>query len=265
MATCLGNGRSGRHLLVLASLLIRLLEACSRSDQGRTLTWHGPRQRGRRSLRKLLRAVVARLLGRNPRAKNTSHTVSLHTALGILAPVLPGRVCETDHMSAPQQFAALAGIHELLEGQGIEYWLFGGWAVDFHAGSVTRRHEDLDIAVWEEDHVRVAALLRADGWRHAPEAGEDGYTGYRRDGVKLEVAFVARSETGQVYTPLGGGGRGEWPDGAFGDDVAELAGVSARVVNLSALRADKAAGHDDPIVAAKDHADLQTLARIDSR
>ena len=168
-------------------------------------------------------------------------------------------------MSAPQQLAALARIHELLEAQGIAYWLFGGWAVDFHAGSVTRTHEDLDIAVWVEDHVRVAALLRADGWRHAPEPGEDGYTGYRRDDVKLEVAFLARSETGQVYTPLRGGGRGEWRDGAFGDDVAELESVHAKVVKLSALRADKAADHDDPIVAAKDHADLQTLSRIDSR
>jgi hypothetical protein len=168
-------------------------------------------------------------------------------------------------MSAPQQLAALARIHELLEGQGIDYWLFGGWAVDFHAGAVTRTHDDLDVAVWEEDHVRVAALLRADGWRHAPEAGEDGYTGYRRDAVKLEVAFLARSETGQVYTPLRGGGRGEWPNGAFGEDLAELEGVTARVLNLSALRTDKAAEHDDPIVAAKDHADLRTLSRIDSR
>jgi aminoglycoside-2''-adenylyltransferase len=168
-------------------------------------------------------------------------------------------------VNARKQLASLARIHELLVGQGIEYWLFGGWAVDFHAGSVTRTHDDLDIAVWAEDHVRVAALLRADGWRHVPEADEDGYTGYEREAVKLEVAFLASSDTGQVYTPLLGGGRGEWPDGAFGDTVEELAGVRARVVSLSALRADKAAERDDPVVAAKDHADVQTLSRIDSR
>jgi hypothetical protein len=27
------------------------------------------------------------------------------------------------------------------------YWLFGGWAVDFHAGRVTRDHADIDLAV----------------------------------------------------------------------------------------------------------------------
>jgi aminoglycoside-2''-adenylyltransferase len=46
-----------------------------------------------------------------------------------------------------EQLAALARLHEQLERHGIEYWLFGGWAVDFHAGSVTRPHDDLDIAV----------------------------------------------------------------------------------------------------------------------
>jgi hypothetical protein len=129
---------------------------------------------------------------------------------------------------------------------------------------LTRVHDDLDIAVWLKDSACVSALLRADGWMPTPEPGEDGYTGYRRDAVKLEVAFLARSETGEVYTPLRGGGRGEWPTGAFGSDVVELEGIRAKVVSYSALRADKAAKRDDPLVAAKDHADSKTLSRVDA-
>jgi hypothetical protein len=41
-----------------------------------------------------------------------------------------------------------------------------------------------------------------------------------------------------VYTPVRGGGRGEWPDGAFQDEVAQLADVRAKVVSLAALRVD---------------------------
>ena len=55
-------------------------------------------------------------------------------------------------MSEAEQLAALAGIHELLEEEEIDYWLFGGWAVDFRAGVVTRAHDDLDLAVWQKDH-----------------------------------------------------------------------------------------------------------------
>jgi aminoglycoside-2''-adenylyltransferase len=166
----------------------------------------------------------------------------------------------TDHVSEADQLAALARIHALLEGQRIEYWLFGGWAVDFHAGSVTRPHDDLDIAVWLKDHDRIAALLAADGWKHAPEEHEDGYTGYERGSVRLELAFLAR-ETEQVYTPLREG-RAAWPDGSFESDAAELRGVRVRVVSLRALKADKAEVREDAIVAAKDRADLATLSRF---
>src|SRR6266542_6311871 len=113
-------------------------------------------------------------------------------------------------MSEGEQLAALARLHQLLERHGIEYWLFGGWAVDFYAASVTRAHDDLDIAVWLEDYDRIAALLAKDGWKHAPEAGEDGYTGCERGAVRLELAFLARSEDGQVYTPLREG-QAAWP------------------------------------------------------
>jgi hypothetical protein len=156
------------------------------------------------------------------------------------------------------QLAALASILELLDARGIEYWLFGGWAVDFHAGRVSRPHDDLDLAVWFDDHGRIATLLSRDGWSHAPEAGEDGYTGYERGNVRLELAFIARDANGVVYTPLREG-RGVWPEASFGDDVAELRGVRVRVISLRALKADKSEAHDDPVVAAKDRADLATL------
>jgi hypothetical protein len=76
--------------------------------------------------------------------------------------------------------------------------------------------------------------------------------------VRLELAFLERGADGAVYTPLEDG-RGAWPEDAFGDDVAELGGVRARVIGLGALRADKSEAHDDPRVAAKNRADLATL------
>jgi len=94
-------------------------------------------------------------------------------------------------MTETEQLAALARIHDLLEVHAVEYWLFGGWAVDFHAGSVMRPHDDLDVAVWLEDHKAFAELLAADEWEHEPQVGEDGYTGYRRGQVRLEPAFLA--------------------------------------------------------------------------
>jgi hypothetical protein len=93
-------------------------------------------------------------------------------------------------------------VGELLEEAGLAYWLFGGWAVDFYAGSVTRAHDDLDMAIWLEDLPAIAELLEADGWRHAPLHDEDGGTGYERGSVRLELTYLVRGSDGRVFTPL---------------------------------------------------------------
>jgi hypothetical protein len=162
--------------------------------------------------------------------------------------------------NALSQLASLADLDNHLQFQGIAYWLFGGWAVDFYAGEVTRAHGDLDIAVWWDDRDRVAALLASRQWVHRPEADEDGYTCYECDGIRLEVAFIARDPEGVVYTPLING-RGDWPPATFGDDVRHLLDVRARVVNRDALIADKSVARADSVTDAKDRADLMSLNR----
>jgi len=160
---------------------------------------------------------------------------------------------------ADAQLARLGEIARLFERDGVDWWLFGGWAVDFHAGRITREHDDLDLAIWASDRDRVDALLAAHRWRRAPEEGEDGYTAYERMDVKLELAFLACGEGGRISTPLRDGRRAEWPDGTFGGDVIELRGVRARVVSRHALREDKRTAKGDPRIDAKDAADVATL------
>jgi hypothetical protein len=166
-------------------------------------------------------------------------------------------------MDERAQLDGLSRVLGLFENAAVESWLFGGWAVDFHVGAVTRPHADLDLAVWATDLPRIAELLAGDGWSHAPEEGEDGYTGYERDDVRLELAFLARRPDGTIATPLRDG-FASWPADAFGDEVGELSGTRARVIGLNALRAEKSTIQDDPRVAAKDRADVDALDRADA-
>src|SRR4051794_9294064 len=156
--------------------------------------------------------------------------------------------CNGARVRDEQQLAALGELHDLLGARGLEYWLFGGWAVDFHAGAVSRAHEDLDIAVWAADRARVAEALDSAGWRVEADEPAHGYVVYARGPVRLEVAFLARGPAGDVHTPLADDGRAPWPDGAFGEDLLELGGVRARVISRDALVAEKSDARDDPAV-----------------
>jgi dihydrofolate reductase len=162
---------------------------------------------------------------------------------------------------AARQLAALADIDRLLREARLEYWLFGGWAVDFYAGRVTRPHFDVDIAVWLEALPLLDAALRSAGWRHAPDPEEDGGTGYERGGVRLELTYLVRRADGSVVTPLRDL-EAPWPDGAFGADTRELGGVRARLVSLDALARGKSSARDDPDDAAKDEADFDVLTGL---
>ncbi|MBC5810844.1 MAG: hypothetical protein GIW95_08355, partial [Candidatus Eremiobacteraeota bacterium] len=81
-----------------------------------------------------------------------------------------------------QQLACIAWLDRTFAAEHLDYWLFGGWAVDVHAGRVTRPHDDIDVAVWQVDLVRADALLTDDGWVRGSLAEQDGYAGYHRGG-----------------------------------------------------------------------------------
>jgi ribosomal protein S18 acetylase RimI-like enzyme len=160
-----------------------------------------------------------------------------------------------------RQLHALSQVDELLDAARIDYWLFGGWAVDFYAGSITRAHDDVDIAVWLEDVPAISQILAAAGWRHAPSEDDDGGTGYERGAVRLELTYLVRDGDGRIFTPFRHG-RAAWSEEAFANDVRELLGVRSRVMGLATLAGGKSAPRDGPEEAAKDRADFDVLSRM---
>ena len=163
--------------------------------------------------------------------------------------------------AAARQLAALADVGRLLDQLGVDRWLFGGWAVDFYAGRITRPHFDVDLAVWLDDVPRIGVALEGDGWRHEPDPGENGGTGYERGGVRLELTYLVRRDDGRIITPLRDS-EASWPEDAFGADTRELGGVRARLVGLDALGSGKPSPRDDPDDAAKDRADFDVLSEL---
>ena len=163
---------------------------------------------------------------------------------------------------AARQLAALAEVAARLDDSSLEHWLFGGWAVDFYAGRITRPHFDVDLAVWLDDVPGIAAILEDSGWRHAPDPEGEGGTGYQRDRIRLELTYLVRRRDGVVVTPLRTT-EAPWPSAAFGADERELDGVRARLVSLDALASGKGSPRDDPDDAAKDRADFDVLSGLE--
>jgi lincosamide nucleotidyltransferase A/C/D/E len=77
-----------------------------------------------------------------------------------------------------------ADLIALLEENGLEVYIDGGWAVDAVLGEQTRPHDDLDIAMPHAQVPRLCALLSTRGFREQPR--EDSW----------ECNFVLADEAG---------------------------------------------------------------------
>ena len=131
-----------------------------------------------------------------------------------------------------EQATAIVEWARRFEEAGIAYWLFGGWAVDYHAGQVTRPHDDVDFVICGRDHEAVIEMLGVSGFKplRPPLA-------YVRDSVEFEITLIDRASDGAIVTP----GFEDWPWDAFtfGTDVRALDEYPVRVVSIAGLLAVK--------------------------
>jgi Aminoglycoside-2''-adenylyltransferase len=160
------------------------------------------------------------------------------------------------------QLSALRDVVATLERHGIDYWLFGGWAVDFYAGAVTREHDDVDVAIWLTDVSLISSLLEGEGWRDLHDPDVDGGIAFGRGGVRLELTYLHEDADGEIYTPLLDGTRGRWTSDSLGAETRTLEGVSARLVSLGPLTRMKGRGREDPEDATKDRVDFELLSGL---
>ncbi len=164
--------------------------------------------------------------------------------------------------SAQEQLAAIASLTSALDTHGIEYWLFGGWAVDFWVGAITRQHDDIDVAAWRQDYDKIRAALQAAGWRHTPAADDVVGTRYQWRSALLEITFVVADEGGRILVPLTDRPV-VWSAESFGNGRRELFGVTCRTIPLALLKTGKSFPREGAADAAKDRADFDALSRLD--
>ncbi len=122
---------------------------------------------------------------------------------------------------------------ERFDSRNVEYWLSGGWAVDFHVGRITREHSDVDFVVSLEDQSTIHELAEEGGFVMVPTDPHRGVEAYEVKEVRLELAYVTEDEQGQLVTP----GYQFWPwrEGTFNDDTTVFAGIEVQVMSVFGL------------------------------
>lgn len=92
----------------------------------------------------------------------------------------------------------------LADALGVGIWLDGGWAVDAHLGSQTRRHSDLDIVIEQRQLDNLVNALVARGYEPVPRDDTRAWNFVLGDGAghEIDLHVIVLDETGRgVYGP----------------------------------------------------------------
>lgn len=163
--------------------------------------------------------------------------------------------------SVNDQLAAISSLNDLLDRHGIDHWLFGGWAVDFWAGTITRKHDDIDVAAWRDDYDKIKSALEGGGWRHAPAPTDAVGTRYTWRSAEVEFTFIKAAQNGNIVIPLED--PVVWSAEPLGEARRDLLDVSGRVIPLKVLREGKSFPREGAAEGAKDRADLAALSGVE--
>jgi len=137
------------------------------------------------------------------------------------------------------QLKVLAEIRSISESLGTEFWLRGGWAIDFLLGKVTRTHDDIDLITWVQNRERLEAELIKNGYVRTPvkEEFRDRQSDFRKDRVEITLGYISHSEDGNLIM----NGLPEWiwrPDSLLPKPFI-FNNISAKVLNPKQLLEEK--------------------------
>ncbi|GIN86356.1 hypothetical protein J6TS2_27420 [Heyndrickxia sporothermodurans] len=137
------------------------------------------------------------------------------------------------------QLKILSEISAISTEIGCEFWLRGGWAIEFLLGRVTRAHDDIDLVTWIQHREQLEHALAGAGYKqtHVKEEFRGRQSDFCKDVVEITFSYITRTSEGSLIM----NGLPEWvwrADSLLPQDYL-LSGISARVLNPRQLLEEK--------------------------
>lgn len=137
------------------------------------------------------------------------------------------------------QLKVLSDISEISKTLGIEFWLRGGWAIDFLLGKITRPHADIDVITWIQHRERLEMALMEAGYEHIPVRKQfrNRQSDFHKDHVEVSLGFITHSDNGRLM--MNGLPEWIWREDSLLPKSFKLHGISANVLNPKQLLEEK--------------------------
>lgn len=134
---------------------------------------------------------------------------------------------------ASRQFRLIGELSDSLNDAGVDFWLAGGWAVDFQLGRITRPHSDIDLIVHLADRAGLGTLLKQKGIETTGIDDTGGIEWFEANGARIEVTYIEKTKDGSLVTP--GYESWPWPEGSFPEEDLTFDGITVPAMSIVGL------------------------------
>lgn len=117
--------------------------------------------------------------------------------------------------SAPMDSQLLLAVVGVLEADGIDVWVDGGWGVDALLARQTREHDDLDLVVELRYSSRVIELLTEVGYTRVAGSPPKSFVMVDSRGHQVDVHPVTFNARGGGVYEMDDGNQWEYPSEGF--------------------------------------------------
>lgn len=137
------------------------------------------------------------------------------------------------------QLKVLAEISTISETIGVEFWLRGGWAIDFLLGKITRPHDDIDLVTWIKNWEQLENELVKAGYEKTfvKEKFRDRQSDFRKGNVEITFCYIFLSDDGKLM--MNGLPEWIWKPESLLPQTFILNGISAHILNPRQLLEEK--------------------------
>lgn len=146
---------------------------------------------------------------------------------------------ETFDAYTDSQLKVLSEISAISKSLEIEFWLRGGWAIDFLLGKITRPHDDIDLVTWIQNREQFENALAQAGYERIPVSKEfrNRQSDFLKDNIKVTFVYITHSVNGSII--MNGLLEWIWRADSLLPQSFMLHGISAKVLNPKQLLEEK--------------------------
>lgn len=146
---------------------------------------------------------------------------------------------ENFDLETKNQLKILNELSTIFKNENLDFWLRGGWTIDFILGKVTRIHSDIDLCTWITNREKIEHTLIHAGFKEDPvnEPFRNRQSDFVKENVYISICYLTYDRNNNLI--LNELPEWVWREESLSPKIYHLHGITAKTIHPKQLLEEK--------------------------